>query len=518
MKKGIDVSYANRSIDWAKASEKIDFAILRSTFGSDLPSQTDYQFHYNALQCKKNNIPFGTYHFAYFVDEKKALDEANFAIRMADLYKESVRFIALDIEEDSEAYAKRLGKNPNWTQCALTFLNRIEEAGYTPVLYSNQNWLINKLDYNLLKKYKLWYAAPMAEKPKYDCAIWQYSWEGKIDGIIGDVDMDYLYDESILSQNLNNVKVNNQKVKKDRDIFLEKARTYIGKTGDYVCNTKLKLGAIYNWCAFAVSSIMQDCGFIGKYINAIQGGAGDIPRYSDGKYGTWFAKGTKTPQAGDLIFFRYAGAVPTDKYFSSHVGIVEEVDNNVITTLEGNVEGQNSNWAVTSNFKRKFRYLNNSDVYAFYRPNWKDNENNKKEPIDVFYKVYINDTKRGSRWLPEVKNTEDFAGLEEKKIQGIYAKLSKGDIVYRVRCAKGWLPWVKNYEDYAGILGYNIDAIQMKLEGLEDYDVEYRVSLIGSTTYLPWVTNYQDIDTNGYAGIVGCAIDKVQIRIVKREE
>lgn len=96
--KGIDVSYANYSIDWSKVKSQIDFAILRSSFGSDLPSQTDSQFHQNAANCVKYNIPFGIYHFAYFVNKQTAKDEAKFAIRLANEYKPNVKFIALDIE------------------------------------------------------------------------------------------------------------------------------------------------------------------------------------------------------------------------------------------------------------------------------------------------------------------------------------------------------------------------------------------------------------------------------------
>ena len=80
----------------------------------------------------------------------------------------------------------------------------------------------------------------------------------------------------------------------DREKFLSQARTYIGKNGNYVCNTKLHLGWIDHWCAFAVSAIMQDCGFIGKYISHVEGGAGSIPRTSDGTFGTWFKKRGET--------------------------------------------------------------------------------------------------------------------------------------------------------------------------------------------------------------------------------
>ena len=118
----------------------------------------------------------------------------------------------------------------------------------------------------------------------------------------------------------------------DRDRFLNTAKGYIGTNGNFVCKTNLGLGAVYDWCAFAVSAIMKDCGFVGKYIKAVAGGAGDIPRISDSKYGDWFKKGTKTPQAGDLFFMRYADYPYQDKYFCDHVGIVESVNGNTITT------------------------------------------------------------------------------------------------------------------------------------------------------------------------------------------
>lgn len=197
--RGIDVSYANGPIDWAKVKKSglVDFAIIRSTFGSDLPSQIDSYFFQNASGCVKNNIPFGTYHFAYFINRDKAIEEAKFAIRKANEYKNYIRFIALDIEEDSERYASRVGANPNWTECAVVFCETVKAAGYTPVIYTNQSWMVNKFDWSKLAKYPLWYAAPYASAPKYKCSIWQDTWNGNIPGIIGNVDTDVCYDDSL---------------------------------------------------------------------------------------------------------------------------------------------------------------------------------------------------------------------------------------------------------------------------------------------------------------------------------
>lgn len=179
----------------------------------------------------------------------------------------------------------------------------------------------------------------------------------------------------------------------DKEKFLDKAWTYLSCNGDYVCNTKLHLGYITHWCAYAVSAIMKDCGFIGKYIKEVEGGAGSIPRGSDGKFGTWFKKSVNMPpQRGDLFFLRYNDYPEQDKYFCDHVGIVEEVNGNVITTLEGNVDGVYGNkWAETSVFKRKYRKLNdeyNDVVYAFYRPNWqneiKSTTTSTKKQVEIY--------------------------------------------------------------------------------------------------------------------------------------
>ena len=157
----------------------------------------------------------------------------------------------------------------------------------------------------------------------------------------------------------------------DKEKFLDTAWKYLSCNGDYVCNKKLHLGYITHWCAYAVSAIMQDCGFIGKYIKEVEGGAGSIPRSSDGKYGTWFKKSVNMPpQRGDLFFMCYNDYPDEDKYFCDHVGIVEDFDGTTITTLEGNVDGNNANWAKTSVFRRKWRNFNDWTVYAFYRPNW----------------------------------------------------------------------------------------------------------------------------------------------------
>ena len=51
----------------------------------------------------------------------------------------------------------------------------------------------------------------------------------------------------------------------------------------------------------------------------------------------------------------------------------------------------------------------------------------------------------------------------------------------------------------------------MKLEGVDGYEVRYRVSGISSSSYYPWVKGTED-----YAGVFGKAIDCIQAEIVKK--
>lgn len=201
--KGIDVSNANGKLDWEKIKKAgMDFAIIRSSYGSDIPGQTDRQFANNADGCKKYSIPFMTYHFGYFIDEDKAKEEADHAIRLAKEYPE-IKAIALDVEEDTERYAREMGMSPDWTACCGAFLESIKAAGYIPVFYTNQNWMNNKLEYKKLEKYPLWLAAPDAPESvpmRYsNLVLWQNSWKGRIEGINGYFDTDICSNDELFS-------------------------------------------------------------------------------------------------------------------------------------------------------------------------------------------------------------------------------------------------------------------------------------------------------------------------------
>lgn len=193
---GIDVSYAQGVIDWEKVKKSgVQFAIIRAGYGR-LASQKDSQFERNYSECKKYGIPCGVYWYTYAETSDEALQEAAACLQVIK-GKQFEYPVAFDIEEkDSLSNASELCK---------IFCNKIEENGYYSAIYSFKSALENNINEEIRKRYDVFLSHVDVIKSSYkgDYGIWQYSWTGRINGIFGDVDLDYAYKDypSIIKSN-----------------------------------------------------------------------------------------------------------------------------------------------------------------------------------------------------------------------------------------------------------------------------------------------------------------------------
>lgn len=137
-------------------------------------------------------------------------------------------------------------------------------------------------------------------------------------------------------------------------------------------------------------------------------------------------------------------------------------------------------------------------------------DGNENVDVDVHYQVW--DAKY-KKWLPIVKNLEDYAGIYGNNVCCIYADLSVGNITYKIHTKDGrWLPEVINRSDYAGLFNKPIDGLMMCTD--TGKTIHYAVHLRKSNRWLPYVTGYSEADhNNGYAGILGQEIDAIKIYI-----
>lgn len=195
MLKGIDISEWQGKVDFAKVKSKVDFAILRLGYGDDLPRQDDKKFNEYVAECEKFNIPYGVYIYSYAINEAMVDSEIAHTLRVIGSKKPFCVFY--DMEDKSTV---SVGKS-KLTAFAKRFCNGIKAKGYKVGVYANENWFRNYLDVKALHKqgYVIWCAKYSESKPNisapYD--IWQYASNGKVDGINGNVDVNYMLTDII---------------------------------------------------------------------------------------------------------------------------------------------------------------------------------------------------------------------------------------------------------------------------------------------------------------------------------
>lgn len=190
--KGIDVSSNQGNPDWGKvAKDGVKAAILRI----HQKTGVDTSFEHNYKGCKSNGILIGGYKYSYALTPAQAIDEAENVIEV--LNGRGLDFpVFYDLEWSQQ---RSLGKQAI-ENIAVSFLTRIQKAGYKVGIYCNLDWYNNILS-DALKKYDCWIArypandnGSVQERLRPNIGVgWQYSSKGKVSGINGNVDVDVFY-------------------------------------------------------------------------------------------------------------------------------------------------------------------------------------------------------------------------------------------------------------------------------------------------------------------------------------
>ena len=141
VKKGIDVSFWNGTIDWEKVkADGIDFAIIRCGYGMDQTDQDDIQWARNVAECERLGIPYGVYLYSYADSTAKASSEADHVLRLLQGHNPTYP-VYYDLEDDMVLNVSASMKG----QIAKTFCDKIEAAGYKVGIYSNTTWFNEEL-------------------------------------------------------------------------------------------------------------------------------------------------------------------------------------------------------------------------------------------------------------------------------------------------------------------------------------------------------------------------------------
>lgn len=190
---GIDVSKHQGEIDWEQVREAgITFVMIRAGYrGWETGLMVeDEMAQRNYAGAKAAGLQVGAYFFSQAITVEEAREEATFALSITKDW-------ALDMPlvfdwEYLNAEARTADMEPELlTQCALAFCQTVEAADVEPMLYFNWNMASHQIHLEALSDYRFWlamYGTDMNYPYKVD--MWQYTNQGSVPGISGNVDID----------------------------------------------------------------------------------------------------------------------------------------------------------------------------------------------------------------------------------------------------------------------------------------------------------------------------------------
>ena len=188
----IDVSAWQLKIDWAQVKAAgIQGVIIRAGIGDVLsyPGQVDQYFEYNYSECKRVGLPVGAYFYCYAKTAEEAQREAQGCLKLIQ-GKQFELPILYDVEE-SRTFAT--GKT---NEIIKAFADVLEAAGWWVGVYTYKCAADAYLTDRTKTRYTMaiaQYADKCSYKGQY--AIWQNSSTTRVDGISGNVDHDWCYQD-----------------------------------------------------------------------------------------------------------------------------------------------------------------------------------------------------------------------------------------------------------------------------------------------------------------------------------
>lgn len=194
----IDVSSHNGEIDWDKVKGAgIDGVMIRLGYRGygDATIVEDECFQKNIAGAKDAGLKVGVYFFSQATTPEEAIEEAEYVTKK--IWGRGVTLpVAFDMEPfmGNERFINHDIKSK--TEMADAFLKVISKFGYEPILYGNPTWFRSDVDISKLTEYPVWLAHyTFSTEWPYAFRMWQFTSQGRVNGINGDVDLNLIFDK-----------------------------------------------------------------------------------------------------------------------------------------------------------------------------------------------------------------------------------------------------------------------------------------------------------------------------------
>ena len=189
----IDISYWNTIDSWSTVASKVKAVILRigyRTTGTHkiCPDKLFKEFYAGAAS---KGLHIGCYFFSAALNVAEAQEEADYVIKTI---KENNCKMDMPIYFDMETDDQYALSRDMTTKIVRAFCERIRDNGYYAGVYSSKFFARDEMDATKIRDFTFWiaqYASQCTYTGPY--GMWQYSGNGAMDGITGEVDLNYCY-------------------------------------------------------------------------------------------------------------------------------------------------------------------------------------------------------------------------------------------------------------------------------------------------------------------------------------
>lgn len=428
---GVDVSDNNGYLNWENA-KGIYFAILRIT---ELHG-VDSTFVHNYEGCKAAGIKVGGYKYSYATHAVESKKEAEDVV--AALAGRGLDFpVFLDLEWfKQETFSKSLIND-----IIESFAEVIKMAGYKFAIYCNDYWYKDIIPDEAKKKYEFWIAKVPYEAnddgtihqsidPGYGIG-WQYSWNGRVEGLPGAFDMDVFYkDYSTDSENSPGVK-NDETIGVTADDVLNLARSWLGRNeydgthrmiidtyNSYIPRARgYKVQYDDQWCDTFVSALYIKLNAV-YLIGGPECGVEEHIKIFKAN-GIWIEDGNIIPNPGYLICYNWGDTTQPNDGYADHIGIVETCNGTTITVIEGNYK---------DSVARRTIPVGWGYIRGFASPKYAEVSSAKKPETNTTPGKLSKDPKWVGQVTADVLNVRTWAGTEYPNIKS-WPVLKRGNLI-----------------------------------------------------------------------------------------
>ena len=197
--RGISVSKWQGDVNWGRvAADDVSFALIRmGSFGYEGEYTMDEMYDKNMREAKANGVHTSPYVYLQTRTVEEAKEAARFALEKAAPYDITYP-LAVDVESQ---YIMDLSTQ-ELTDVVNAFCQVVKDAGYTPIIYSDYYKFNNEMDTSQFTC-DLWLARYGGDHNYPNRTMWQSTDKGVIDGISGNVCLEFAFKDYAVAQTTN---------------------------------------------------------------------------------------------------------------------------------------------------------------------------------------------------------------------------------------------------------------------------------------------------------------------------